>query len=175
MTQPTSPAIKNYLSAQLRIRCRQDPTYAESVGFPTIARWLGCYDLIPDARHQFITIALPNDRPIMSVVDILENVSYQYLEGALARIEYYSESDEDLHVHIYKDGNYSKTRHTRDLARKFSVSPNFVNVKSSNRISDKVNRKNYIKGKKKSKEKQSFVEQDALWRSNNDILEIYNL
>ena len=102
-------------------------------------------------------------------------MNYGYLKGGYARIEYFSDKGENLHVHILKLGIYSKTKLIRDFAKKFGVLENFVNIQKGSQETDYQNRVNYIHGIKDSEDKMLNVAQDQEWRLNNGIDEIYNL
>lgn len=168
---------REYISDEFRRAVKANPEeWTNSPGFERMCQLYRCYDLLNQRRHQFITVALPNSYSLPVLVNQIENkLKYDYLVGAFVRIENFSDTGENLHLHILKDGIYSKTKIIRDLSRKFKVEKNFINVKSSNKEIDYENRKNYIFGNKKDDEKQLNVEKDIQWRINNDINEIYNL
>lgn len=177
ITMLPTPVTREYISEEFRKAVKANPEeWTNSPGFEKLCQLYRCYDLLNQRRHQFITVALPNDYSLTKLVEQITNkLKYDYLIGAFVRVENFSDTGENLHLHILKDGIYSKTKIIRDLSRKFKVEKNFINVKTSNKEIDYENRKNYIFGNKKDTGKQDNVEKDILWRQNNDINEIYNL
>ena len=148
-------------------------TYADM----RIIAWLKLEEYFPDMdyRHQFITVALPNEYCLSTLKKNLINISYSYLNNALARVENFSKSGENLHIHILKKGNYQKSKIIRDLSRTFKVAPNFIDVVSSKSSVKYFNTLAYIKGEKKDDEKMENVMLDQKWRLDNEIDEIYYL
>lgn len=142
-----------------------------------IIAWLKLEPYFPDLdhRHQFITVALPNEYPLSTLKNILSNLEYSYLKNALARVENFSKSGENLHIHILKKGNYSKGKIVRDMSRTFKVAPNFIDVVSSKSPTKYFNTLSYINGEKVDDEKMDNVELDKQWRLDNEIPEIYYL
>lgn len=138
-----------------------------------IRQWLKIDN--PDHKHQLITIALPNDLGINDLKKKIYSLQYAYLEGAMLRVENYSSTGENLHVHILKEGVYSKTRLIRDMKRKWKVEDNFVDVRLGKREDEWQNRLNYIKGLKQDEEKQANVAKDHEWRHTNGLQELYIL
>jgi len=173
----TQNATREYLATQFRIAVTANPEeWTACPGFEKLCRYYRCYDLLNDRRHQFVTVALPQNTDLPQLVDTIKNkLRYDWLIGSYIRIENFSDTGENLHLHILKDGQYTKSKIIRDLSRKFKITPNFINVKSSNKEVDYENRKNYIFGNKKDADKLENVEKDKIWRKNNDINEIYNL
>jgi len=144
-----------------------------TTGEHKLRKWLQIDD--PEHKHQFITIALPNNLGILELKKKIYRLTHKYLEGALLCCEFNSASGENLHVHILKEGVYSKTRLIRDLARKFKIDENFVDVRLGKRESDYQNRLAYIKGEKSDELKQEKVYLDQLWRQQNGLQDIYTL
>jgi len=132
----------------------------------------------PDHKHQFITIALPTENyELKELKKVIQNLSYSYLKNAKLVVEYFSGElkKRNLHVHILKQGIYSKTKIIRDLSTKFKVAPNFINVKKGTKESDYMNRLNYLEGEKHSELKKTNCELDRIWREKNGFCHIYNL
>jgi len=173
----TAAAQREYLAAQFRAAVLANPSeWTQAPSFEKLCRIYRCYDLLNDRRHQFITVALPNTYPLAQLVNQIENdLRYDWIIGSYVRVENFSDTGENLHLHILKDGQYTKSKIIRDLSRKFKIAKNFINVKSSNKEIDYENRKNYIFGNKKDTDKLENVEKDKEWRINNDINEIYNI
>ncbi len=151
-------------------------TIHQGCNFARLCKIFKCENLLAQKKHQFITVALPNDFDLLQLKTLItKKLNYGYLKGGYARIEYFSAKGENLHVHVLKLGIYSKTKLIRDFAKKFGVAENFVNIKKGNEETDYQNRVNYIHGIKDSEEKMANVAQDQEWRLNNGIDEIYNL
>lgn len=127
----------------------------------------------PDHKHQFITIALPNDTDLKTLKKKIYSLDYKYLKGALLRVENFSANGQNLHIHILKEHVYSKCRVIRDMSRKWKVEKNFVNVRLGKQESDYQHRLNYVNGLKKDDDKTANVELDKKWRSENGLDEIY--
>lgn len=123
--------------------------------------------------HQFITVALPNDYPLKKILKYLEK-PHKWLVGWIS-IERYSKSGENLHLHILKEGNYTKTKIIRDLARRFKVDSNFIDVRRGTEPTDYNNRLSYIKGDKMATEKMEHVAKDKQWRQENNLRDYYNI
>jgi len=143
-------------------------------------QWMKAYGhLIPQElyKHQFITIALPQEYDIKKLLKIISSLSYPYLSDSWLSVENFSGElhKENLHIHILKKEIYSKTKIIRDLSRKFKIAPNFINIKKGDSKSDYLNRLHYINGEKQDELKQQNSELDKQWRINNDIEQIYNL
>ncbi|AKV62299.1 putative replication initiation protein, partial [Sicyonia brevirostris associated circular virus] len=172
-----NPQQREVLASTFRTLVKANPDqWTNSPSFEKLCRMYRCYDLIKDRRHQFITVALPQTYDLKKLVSQIENeLRYDWIIGAYVRVENFSDTGENLHLHILKDGQYTKTKIIRDLSRKFKVEKNFINVKSSNKEVDYENRYNYILGNKKDAGKLENVQKDKEWRENNDINEIYNL
>lgn len=133
---------------------------------------------IPDHKHQFITIALPTENYALDQLkSVIDNLEYSYLENAYLIVENFSgiTKKENLHVHILKQGIYSKTKLIRDMSRKFKVLPNFINVKKGTKEKDYLNRLQYINGEKQSELKKENHELDRKWREENGFQQIYSL
>jgi hypothetical protein len=142
--------------------------------------WMKLYGkLIPlkKYKHQFITIALPQEYDIKKLLKTISSLSYPYLKDSWLSVENFSGElhKENLHIHILKKEIYSKTKIIRDLSRKFKIAPNFINIKKGDSESDYLNRLHYINGEKQDELKQENAELDKQWRINNDIKQIYNL
>lgn len=136
-------------------------------------RSVGCGHLLEDKPHQFITVALPNDYDIEKIKKYI-NHPHAWCRGILS-IEKYSKVGENLHLHILKEGNYSKTKVVRDLARKFKIAPNFIDVRRGNEQTDYDNRLSYIKGDKVDEAKMENVQKDKEWRIENSLENYYLL
>ncbi len=151
-------------------------TIHECANFTRLCKIFKCEQLLAQKKHQFITVALPNDFDLLSLKTLItKKLNYGYLKGGYARIEYFSDKGENLHVHILKLGIYSKTKLIRDFAKKFGIAENFVNIQKGSDESDYQNRINYIHGIKDSADKMENVKLDQDWRLINGIDEIYNL
>ena len=136
---------------------------------------IGIYkELYGERRHQFITIALPNDYKLEHIKKYAKS-PHKWAKGGLMSVEYYSSNGENLHIHMLKEDVYSKTKIIRDLARRFKVKSNFIDVRTSTSVADFNNRKNYICGRKSTTEKLEHVEKDREWRKENEIPDIFNL
>lgn len=144
-----------------------------SQGDAKLRKWLKIDD--PEHKHQFITIALPNTLGILELKKKIYSLNYKYLEGAHLIVENYSATGENLHVHILKEGVYSKTRLIRDMARKFKVEPNFIDIRLGKRESDYHNRLAYIKGNKSDDDKTANCTLDQEWRIQNGLQDMYTL
>ncbi len=151
-------------------------TPLQDCNFARLCSIFKCTHLLATKKHQFITVALPNDFDLLHLKTLItKKLKYGYLKGGYARIEYFSDKGENLHVHILKLGIYSKTKLIRDFAKKFGVLENFVNIQKGSEETDYQNRVNYIHGIKDSEDKMLNVAQDQEWRLINGIDEIYNL
>lgn len=128
----------------------------------------------PDKPHWFITIALPNDREPVEMVDITKGLSrHTYMTNYIFSIEFYSKSGYNQHIHILVSGSkVNKTKCIRDFSRKYEVSANFIDVKYSKRQSDYDNRENYIKGIKDDSKMES-VQKDREKRASLSLLDYY--
>lgn len=124
--------------------------------------------------HWFITIALPNDRNPVDMVDITKNLSkHAYMANYCFSIEFFSKSGENQHIHILVWGSkVNKTKTIRDFSRKYDVSANFIDIKHSKKAQDYANRLNYIKGNK-DETKMESVSQDRAKRRELDLLDFY--
>lgn len=129
-------------------------------------------------KHQFITIALPTEKTdLRKLVRTICNIQYDYLKDSILSVENFSGElkKENLHIHILKHGIYSKTKIIRDMARKFKVAPNFINIKKGTTEQDYLNRLHYINGEKLDELKKENCLLDQEWRRQNDIEQIYYL
>ncbi len=155
----------------------KNPESLNTYGAMRVIAWLELENYFPDLdhKHQFITVALPNEYCLSTLNKILSNLEYSYLNNALARVENFSKSGENLHIHILKKGNYQKSKIIRDMSRTFKVAPNFIDVVSSKSNTKYFNTLAYINGEKVDQEKMENVELDKQWRLDNEIPEIYNL
>lgn len=135
---------------------------------------LGIYVPTAEKPHWFITIALPNDRDPVEMVEITKNLQrHNYMTNYCFSIEFFSKSGENQHIHILVWGNkVNKTKVIRDFSRKYDVSANFIDVKHSKRQQDYNNRLNYIKGIK-DESKMESVEKDRVRRAELDLLDFY--
>lgn len=152
--------------------------YEKNPDAPKNIRWLKdlkLYELINETPHQFITVALPNSYDLGKLHKQLTTKMHKWLKGSTCVVEYHSATGDNLHLHILRRGNYSKTKIIRDLSRKFKVESNFVDVQRSNKDNDYQNRLKYINGDKVSEEKQVYCINDSIWREMNDLDEYYNL
>lgn len=131
----------------------------------------------PDHKHQFITIALPQSYPLEEMKKVLPRLTNCYLQNAYLSIENFSGElkKENLHIHILKQGIYSKRKIIRDLSKKFKIPLNFINVKKGTKESDYQNRLHYINGEKQSELKKENCELDRKWREENGLAQIYIL
>lgn len=159
----------------IRKQVAKDPTFSDGIGFARMCRDFKLYDLLAETPHQFITVALPNSYPLGKLDTQLTTKINKWLADSLAVVEYHSKSGENLHIHILRQGNYSKPKIIRDLSRKFKVDRNFIDVKRSVRDVDYKNRYNYIKGIKVDDDKSEYVEKDREWRKQSGLRELYNL
>lgn len=159
----------------IRQQVKNDPTFAEGIGFNRLCRDYKLYDLIQAKPHQFITIALPIEYSINKLKNQITKKINKWLSGSKCVVERYSKSGDNLHIHILKEGIYSKPKIIRDLSRKFKIDKNFVDVRSSTKKVDYDNRVKYISGNKNDEIKMEHVEKDAVWRKENDLEDIYNL
>ena len=132
-----------------------------------------CGDLLNDKPHQFITVALPNDYDIKKILNYISK-PHKWCNGWIS-IEKYSKTGENLHMHILKEENYSKTKIIRDLSRRFKIASNFIDVRKGTEPTDWNNRLSYIQGTKVSEEKMEYVAKDKEWRKNANIRDYYNL
>lgn len=132
-----------------------------------------CGDLLNDKPHQFITVALPNDYDLKKLLNYINN-PHKWCKGWIS-IEKYSKSGENLHMHILKEGNYSKTKIIRDLSRRFKIESNFIDVRKGTEPTDWNNRLSYIQGTKVSEEKMECVEKDKEWRKEHSIKDHYKV
>lgn len=164
--------VREYLQ-QFYLSHIQEDNEVLSHGEQQLRKWLKIDD--PEHKHQFITIALPNTLGIIELKKKIYQLTYKYLEGAMLTVENFSASGENLHVHILKEGVYSKTRIIRDLARKFKIDENFVDVRLGKRVSDYQNRLAYIKGEKSDELKKENCQKDQEWRTQNGLEHIYIL
>lgn len=125
--------------------------------------------------HQLITIRLPNDININTLKRKVNTLSYKYLENGILSIERYSEIGENLHIHILKEGTYSKTKIIRDMSRYWKVDMNAVDVKTGRNENLYNNRVNYVKKEKSTEKKQEFNEKDNIYLEENDLKKFYLL
>ena len=133
--------------------------------------------------HQMITIALPENYDQSMIHHKMMGIAYHRRTGApktwfngIASVEYYSKTHPEggnLHIHILKKGNYTKSKIIRDLSGYYGIQENFIDVKLGTYLEDYENRHNYILGQKQSKEKLEYTMLDKKWRSDNNIMDIY--
>lgn len=136
---------------------------------------VGMYDeLVGSEKHQFITVALPNDYPISKILKYVDSPHKYFRNNSIMSIEKYSSTGVNLHVHLLKKGNYSKTKIIRDLSKKFKIESNFVDVKSSDDRTLYQTREAYVKGEK-VEPKCEYVMQDREWRKTEKIKDYYIL
>lgn len=159
--------------------------YVENAGNPQKVREI--FGLSNEKfSHQFITIALPSNFPLETLNHKLNNIhinqkngsTKEWLRDALMSVEWHSENQPNggnLHLHILKPKNYSKSKIIRDFSKQFKIEPNFVDVRSGVYMTDYQNRKNYILGEKQSSAKQEFVVADRIWRKENHLQDVYYL
>lgn len=133
--------------------------------------------------HQLITIALPQDYDMDRLRQKLVNLQYnrrtgaptKWLIGAIMSVEWYSKTHPEggnLHVHILKPGNYQKAKIVRDMASYFRVEPNFIDAKAGQYRDLYETRRKYIMGEKQE-DKLEFSVLDKIWRSENNIMDVY--
>lgn len=132
------------------------------------------HELIGEQKHQLITLALPNEFEISKILKYISKPHSYLQDNAVLAIERYSESGENLHVHILKKGNYSKSKIIRDMSKKFKIQSNFVDVRYGTECDIYQTRLQYIKGEKTSK-KELNVEKDKQWRKEKKLKDYYNL
>lgn len=138
-------------------------------------RFLGIYDeLIETKKHQFITIALPLDYSLAKLTRYIMK-PHAWLTGAYLTIERYSKIGDNLHIHILKEGYYSKTKIIRDLSRRFKLASNFIDVRVSDDQAVYNHRLDYIKGEKADENKMSYVKLDKEWRKKHQIRNYYKI
>lgn len=144
-------------------------------------KWLKTFgkELVrPIKKHQFIRIGLENTYDLGKLKKIITSkLKYKYLDKAYLIVESFSGKDnkKNLHVHILKEDIYSKTKIIRDLANKFQIAPNFVEVQKGEEVQVYEARLAYMKGEKKDQNKVDNVVLDREWRKQNDIKDIYVL
>ena len=131
-------------------------------------------ELIGEEKHQLITLALPNEFEISKILKYISKPHSYLQDNAVLAIERYSDSGENLHIHILKKGNYSKSKIIRDLSKKFKIQTNFVDVRYGVAKDLYQKRLQYIKGEKTEK-KELNVEKDKQWRKENELKDYYNL
>jgi len=131
-------------------------------------------ELIGEEKHQLITLALPNEFEISKILKYISKPHSYLVDNAVLAIERFSETGENLHVHIIKKGNYSKSKIIRDMSKKFKIEPNFVDVRYGIAKDMYQKRLQYVKGEKTSK-KELNVEKDKKWRIEKNIDNYYNL
>ena len=130
------------------------------------------------SHDQFIRIGLPNDYDLGKLKKIITSkLKYNYLDKAYLTVESFSGKDnkKNLHIHILKEEIYSKTKIIRDLANKFNVAPNFVEVQKGEEVQVYEARLKYMKGEKKDQDKVNNVALDTEWRDENNIQHLYIL
>lgn len=135
---------------------------------------LGIYVPHIEKPHWFITIALPNDRNPIDMVDITKNLErHAYMSNYCFSIEFFSKSGENQHIHILVWGSkVNKTKTIRDFSRKYDVSANFIDIKYSKKATDFNNRLNYLKGNK-DETKMESVKKDQDKRRELGLLDFY--
>ena len=172
MPEQCCELFKDVIRAETRKRLKQNDKLSKHAIL--LLQTYGLYDeFFVEKPHQFITVALPNDYSLKRILRYVEQ-PHRWCTGWLT-IEKYSKSGENLHVHILKEGNYSKTKIIRDLSRRFKVATNFIDVRRSRDQSDYNNRLSYIKGDKMDTEKMENVEKDKQWRIDSSLRDFYNL
>lgn len=135
---------------------------------------LGIFVAHIEKPHWFITIALPNERDPLDMVQITKDLErHKYMSNYCFSIEFFSKSGENQHIHILVWGDkVNKTKTIRDFSRKYDISPNFIDIKFSRKQTDFNNRLNYIKGNKEDSKMES-VEKDRVKRAELDLLDFY--
>ncbi len=131
-------------------------------------------ELIGEEKHQMITLALPNEFEISKILKYISKPHSYLVDNAVLAIERFSDSGENLHVHILKKGNYSKSKIIRDMSKKFKIQSNFVDVRYGIDKSIYQKRLQYVQGEKTEK-KELNVEKDKIWRKDRNLKDYYNL
>lgn len=127
-----------------------------------------------EEKHSFITVRLDNSTPLGEVRDKLENMKFQWMTLASARIELHStDGTKNHHVHILST-QVNKHRAIRDLSRYFKVNKENVDVKNGEKCELYDKRSNYIQGIKQDK-KSEAIELDRKVLDDLDIQQIYSI
>lgn len=142
-------------------------------GCAEFARYHKCYSLLDETPHQLITIALPNDYNIEKLKKSIQTLKYKYIINGKLCVENYSDSGKtNLHIHILKEKTYTKSKIIRDMARRFKVAPNFIDVATGRDPVLYNTRLDYVLGNKTDK-KMEDVEKNKVWRKENKIKDVY--
>lgn len=146
----------------------------QTAGAIRLLRVYGLYsEFYEEKPHQLITIALPNDYDIEKMKKTILGLKYKYIINGKLCVENYSDNGKiNLHIHILKEETYTKSKIIRDMASKFKVEPNFVDV-ATGRDQELYNtRLDYVLGTKTDK-KMEDVEKNKIWRKENKIKDVY--
>lgn len=128
----------------------------------------------PEQKHSFCTIRLNNSTPLGEVRDKLENMKFQWMTLASARIELHStDGTKNHHVHILST-QVNKHMAIRDLSRYFKVNKENVDIKNGEKCELYDKRSNYIQGIKQEK-KSEAIELDRKVLDDLDIQQIYSI
>lgn len=173
MPQMTTKAERNSTMRGIFLKTYINKGIEPQGALRRLFRDFGCGDLLKDKPHQFITVALPNTTSLKRILRYIEQ-PHKWCKGWLS-IEKYSKSGENLHLHILKEGYYSKTKIIRDLSRRFKVERNFIDVRRGTEPKDWNNRLSYIKGTKMDTDKMEHVTKDKEWRQKNNLRDFYNI
>lgn len=157
------------------IRILHKPEGPYTTGWIHLVKTAGLYhELIGEEKHQFITLALPNEFEIAKILKYISKPHSYLRDNAVLAVEKYSDSGENLHIHILKKGNYSKSKIIRDMSKKFSINTNFVDVRYGIAKDMYQKRLHYVKGEKQEK-KEHNVEKDKQWRKKHQLKDYYLL
>lgn len=128
----------------------------------------------PEQKHSFLTIKLKNSTPLGEVRDKLENMKFQWMTLASARIELHStDGTQNHHVHILST-QVNKHRAIRDLSRYFKLPKEHIDIKNAEKCELYDKRSNYIQGIKQDK-KSEAIELDRKVLDDLDIQQIYSI
>lgn len=117
--------------------------------------------------HNFITINLPDvESEYLNYYKKLINWDIVWLKGAKAVYELHTESGQHPHFHIISYSKRKKSTLIRDVAKKFKIEKNFVDVIQIRTLYNK--HIDYINGTK-VEHKQEYIDEDNNWRSSLNI------
>ena len=131
-------------------------------------------------QHYFITISFPPNQNLPKLLKSMEKiVSKKWIKDNTwyYSIEQRGENMEELgkgiHVHLLVLKNKRKSQVLRECASTLKLPNHFIDVRVGQTLASYNTRLNYIKGIKKDDYKLVRCELDKLFRSNNNLLDIY--
>lgn len=140
---------------------------------PTFCKLAGIKGVTSGSMRYFITVNMPKGTDPYTFYERVSFMSFLWARKYTACIEHLNTN---IHAHLLVDKTHKQTRPSqivRDLARHFSLAPNFIDVKGSKDDDLNTLRLAYINGDK-TDDKMEDVEDDIREREKLNIPHVFN-